>query len=172
MLDIEFIRENTEKVKKGVAAKQLDPKIVDEVIKLDGKRRQLIVEVEELRAKRNKVAEEKNIEEGKKIKEELKAKEPELRKIEEEYETALNLIPNLPSDKAPIGKSEKDNVELRKWGEPKKFDFTPKDHLELGKSLGILDFETGAKVTGSQFYFWYKEGYSIGDILKLVINID
>jgi len=158
MLDIEFIRENTEKVKKGVAAKQLDPKIVDEVIKLDGKRRQLIVEVEELRAKRNKVAEEKNIEEGKKIKEELKAKEPELRKIEEEYETALNLIPNLPSDKAPIGKSEKDNVELRKWGEPKKFDFTPKDHLELGKSLGILDFETGAKVTGSQFYFWYKEG--------------
>ncbi|KKU16043.1 MAG: Serine-tRNA ligase [Candidatus Woesebacteria bacterium GW2011_GWC2_45_9] len=158
MLDINFIRENTERVKKGVAAKQLPTKIVDEVLELDEKRRQLIVEVEELRAKRNKVAEEKNIEEGKKIKEELKAKEPELRKIEEEYETALNLIPNLPSDKAPIGKSEKDNVELRKWGEPKKFDFTPKDHLELGKSLGILDFETGAKVTGSQFYFWYKEG--------------
>ncbi|KKU03145.1 MAG: Serine-tRNA ligase, partial [Candidatus Woesebacteria bacterium GW2011_GWE1_45_18] len=72
MLDINFIRENTEKVKKGVAAKQLPAKIVDEVLELDEKRRKLIVEVEELRAKKNKAAEGKNIEEGKKIKEELK----------------------------------------------------------------------------------------------------
>ena len=161
MLDIQFIRENTDKVKKGVSDKQFDPKLVDRVLDVDGKRRKLIVEVEELRAKRNKVSEEKNIEEGKKIKEELKAKEPQLTKIEEEYNEIINQIPNLPSEKTPIGKSEKDNVEVRKWGEPKKFDFTPKDHLELGKSLGILDFEAGAKVAGSQFYFWYREGAAL-----------
>ena len=135
--------------------------MVDRVLDVDGKRRKLIVEVEELRAKRNKVSEEKNIEEGKKIKEELKAKEPQLTKIEEEYNEIINQIPNLPLDATPIGKSEKDNVEVRKWGEPKKFDFTPKDHLELGKSLGILDFEAGAKVAGSQFYFWYREGAAL-----------
>ena len=158
MLDIQFIRENTEKVKKGVADKQFDPSIVDKVLELDGKRRKLIVEVEELRAKRNKVAEEKNIEEGKKVKEELKAKEPKLESIEKEFEDILNQVPNIPLPQVPVGKSEKDNIEVRKWGEPKKFDFTPKDHLELGKSLGILDFEAGAKVAGSQFYFWYREG--------------
>jgi len=158
MLDIQFIRENTDKVKKGVVDKQFDSSLVDKVLDLDGKRRKLIVEVEELRAKRNKVASEKNIEEGKKVKEELKAREPELTKVEKEFNEVLNQIPNIPSPQAPVGKNEKDNIEVRKWGEPKKFDFTPKDHLELGKSLGILDFETGAKVTGSQFYFWYGDG--------------
>jgi len=159
MLDIQFIRENKDKVKKGIAAKQFDPKIVDEVLSLDEKRRKLIVDVEELRKRRNEIAEEgKASDEGKKVKEELKDKEPKLKKIEEEYKETLTQIPNLPLDKAPIGKSEKDNVEVRKWGKPKKFDFTPKDHLELGKNLGILDFETGAKVTGSQFYYLYGDG--------------
>jgi seryl-tRNA synthetase len=158
MLDIQFICEKTEKVKKGTLDKGFNPELVDKVLELDEKRRKLIVEIEELRAKRNKVAEEKNIEEGKKLKEDLKEKEPELTKVEEEYKEALIAIPNLPSTQAPVGKSEEENVEVRKWGDPKKFDFTPKDHLELGKSLGILDFETGAKVAGSQFYFWYNEG--------------
>ncbi len=159
MLDIQFIRENKDKVKKGIAAKQFDPKLVDGLLSLDEKRRKLIVEVEELRKRRNEIAEEgKASSEGKKVKEELKDKEPELKKIEEEYKETLTQIPNLPSDKAPLGKSEKDNVEVRKWGEPKKFDFEPKDHLQLGKDLGILDFETGAKVTGSQFYYLYGDG--------------
>ena len=158
MLDINFIRENTEKVKKGVGAKGFDPKLVDKVLDLDEKRRKLIVEVEELRAKRNKVAADKNITEGKKVKEELKEKEPELKKADADYFEALGNIPNIPLPQVPVGKSEEDNVEVRKWGEPKEFDFTPKDHLELGKSLGILDFETGAKVAGSQFYFWYGDG--------------
>ena len=158
MLDIQYIRENKDKVKKGVTDKQFDPGLVDKVLELDVNRRKLLGEVEELRAKRNKVSEEKNIEEGKKIKEELKEKEPELDKIEDEFKLNLNQIPNVPSSQSPVGKNEKDNVEVRKWGEPKKFDFTPKDHLELGKTLGILDFESGAKVAGSQFYFWSKEG--------------
>ena len=158
MLDINFIRENPEEVKKGVAAKQFDPALVDKVLELDEKRRKLIVEIENLRAERNKAADNKDIEKGKRIKKELQEKEPELEKVEEEFKEILNQIPNLPSAKAPIGKSEKDNVELRKWGIPKKFDFKTKDHLELGKSLGILDFEAGAKVSGSQFYFWYGDG--------------
>jgi len=158
MLDIQYIRDNADKVKKGVVDKGFDPGLVDKVLELDIKRRELIVEIEGLRAKRNKVAEEKNVEEGKKVKEELKAKEPALDKAEEEYKEILSLIPNLPSPETPVGKGEKDNKEIRKWGEPRKFDFKPLDHLEIGKTLGILDFETGAKVAGSQFYFWYKEG--------------
>ena len=159
MLDINFIRENKDLVKKGVADKQFDPGQVDRVLELDEKRRKLILVVEGLRAKRNKIADEKKpSEEGKKIKEELKDKEPEYEKIEKEYRELLFKVPNLPYPKVPIGKDDKDNVEIRKWGQPTKFNFEPKDHLELGKSLGILDFETGAKVTGSQFYFLYGDG--------------
>jgi len=163
MLDIQYIRENTEKVRKGVSDKQFDPGLVDKVLELDKKRRELIVEIEGLRSRRNQLASEgkpsdAKAMEGKKIKEELKVKEPVLAKAEEEYKEILNQIPNIPSPDAPVGQNEKDNKEIRKWGEPKKFDFKPLDHLELGKSLGILDFETGAKVAGSQFYFWYKEG--------------
>src|SRR3990167_9244155 len=163
MLDINFIRENVDLAKKGVSDKQFDPTIVDKVLELDEKRRKLILEVEGLRAKRNKIAgagkpsADKALE-GKKIKEELKDREPEYEKIEEEYKELLFKIPNLPSKNAPIGKGEKDNKEVRKWGTPTKFTFKPKDHLELGKNLGILDFETGAKVTGSQFYFLYGDG--------------
>ena len=159
MLDIQFIRENKDLVKKGVSDKQFDPVLVDKVLELDEKRRNLIVKVEQLRKRKNEVAEEgKASEEGRKIKEELKNKEPELKEIEEKYNKILWEIPNLPSTKTPIGKNDTDNVEVKKWGEPIKFDFTLKDHLELGKSLGILDFETGAKVTGSQFYFVYGDG--------------
>lgn len=158
MLDIKYIRENPKEVKKGVAAKQYDPKLVDKVLKLDEERRRLLQEIEKLRAERNKAAKAKDIEAGKKIKKELQKREPELKKVSKEYEKALEEIPNVPLPEVPIGKSEKDNVEVRKWGEPTKYDFKPKDHLELGKSLGILDFETGAKVAGSQFYFWYGDG--------------
>src|SRR5258706_14069246 len=163
MLDINFIRENVDLVKKGVGDKQFDTAIVDRVLELDEKRRKLILEVEGLRAKRNKIASEgkpsdAKAMEGRQIKEELKDKEPEYEKIEAEYKETLFKIPNLPSKKSPIGKGEKDNKEIRKWGNPTKFDFKPMDHLELGKKLGILDFETGAKVTGSQFYFLYDNG--------------
>lgn len=159
MLDINFIRENIDSVKKGVGNKGFEPSLVDRVLELDEKRRSLLLEVEQLRAKRNRIAEEKKpSEEGKKIKEELKDKEPELEKIQAEYKEILFKIPNLPSEKAPVGTGEKENVEMRKWGNPTKFAFEAKDHLEIGKKLGILDFETGAKVTGSQFFFLYGDG--------------
>jgi seryl-tRNA synthetase len=158
MLDIKLIREKTDIVKKGIGAKGFDESLVNELLDFDEKKRKLQAEIEELRSKRNSFAKEKNIEEGKRIKDELKDKEPKLDKIEEKFHEALLAIPNLPSEKSPSGKNEKENVEVKKWGEPKKFDFVTKDHLELGKSLGILDFETGAKVTGSQFYYLYGDG--------------
>jgi len=159
MLDINYIRENTDLVKKGVANKGFDIKIIDRVLELDETRRKLLMEVESLRATKNKIADDKKpSEEGRKIKEELKDKEPELTKAQEEYKELLFNIPNLPSPKTPIGKNEKENKEIRKWGTPAKFGFEPKDHLELGKKLGILDFETGAKVAGSQFFFLYGDG--------------
>jgi seryl-tRNA synthetase len=159
MLDINFIRENKDLVKKGVGNKGFDTALIDKVLELDETRRKLLLEVEGLRAKRNRIAEEKKpSDEGKKIKEELKDKEPELDKLQSEYKEILFKIPNLPSEKSPIGHSEKENVEIRKWGDPPQFDFTPKDHLEISKKLGILDFEEGAKVTGSQFFFLYGDG--------------
>lgn len=157
MLDIQFIRDNPDKVKESTKNKNYDPKIVDEVLILDKKRRELLQQIEALRAERNQLTR-SNLVRGKKIKTELKTLEPELKITEEKLKNSLWLIPNLASAKAPLGKSEKDNVEIRRWGEPKKFDFPVKDHLEIGRNLGILDFETGAKVSGSQFYFLYGDG--------------
>lgn len=153
MVDINLVRENPEKVKQGVGAKGYDVSMVDRMLKADQKYKQILQKVEKLRAERNKFAKEKNIDEGKRIKGELQGLEPELEKLQNEVEALLNQIPNLPDESVPVGKGEEDNVEIRKWGEIPQFSFTPKNHLELGEALGIIDFEAGAKVSGSQFYF-------------------
>ncbi|OGM58079.1 serine--tRNA ligase [Candidatus Woesebacteria bacterium RIFCSPHIGHO2_12_FULL_46_16] len=162
MLDIQFIRENTQKVKKGISAKQLDSSLVDKLLELDEERKKLIVEVEALRQERNKIAKEgKASDEGKKIKEELKGKEPELAKAEGEYQKILSLIPNLPAEDVKEGKDESENEVVRSWGEPSKFDFEAKDHLALGEALDIIDVERAAKVSGARF------GYLKGDAVLL-----
>lgn len=172
MLDIKLIRENPEKVKEGVVAKNGKPEIVDQVLLADRKRRELLEEVECLRADRNKLVElaspnlpinlkkggETVREKAQVVKERLKLAEDQLKKAEEELKPLLRQLPNLPLPGVPVGKSETENVEVRKWGTPGRFSFTPKDHLELGKSLSILDFEAGAKVAGSQFCYLYNEG--------------
>ncbi|MCX6816800.1 MAG: serine--tRNA ligase [Candidatus Beckwithbacteria bacterium] len=163
MLDIQFIRDHPDKVKESTTNKNYDPKIVDEVLKVDKTRREWLQKIESLRAERNQLTKEgkphsAKATRGKEIKKELKKLEPELKEAEIKFKDKLNQIPNLCSAKAPVGKSEKDNKEVKKWGEVKKFNFPVKDHLELGKNLGILDFETGAKVAGSQFYFLYGDG--------------
>lgn len=161
MIDINLIREEAEKVKKAVSDKQLDPSLVDEVKKLDEDYRALLVEVEKLRADKNKFAREKNIEEGKKTKVKLQELEPKLSELENELEGKLKQIPNIVADDVPVGKDETENKVIRKWGEPRKFDFTPKDHLEIGEALGIIDVQTAAKVSGSRF------GYLLGDTALL-----
>ncbi len=163
MLDIQFIRDNPEKVKKGVSAKQLDAKLVDKVLELDEKRRVLLGEIESLRARRNEIAKKKPFDraQGKKVKEELREKKPELDKVEKEYKEALWKVPNLPADDVPVGKDESENKVLRKVGKPKKFSFKPKGHLELGEALDIIDVKRAAKVSGTRF------GYLKGDAALL-----
>jgi seryl-tRNA synthetase len=151
MIDITLIRENPEKVKKGVVAKQLDPGLVDQFLRLDEKRRNLLGEIESLRAKRNEAAKAKDIDKGREIKAKLQKKEPELKEIEEKYKKALWQIPNLPAGDVPVGKDESENKVIRKWGKPTKFDFKPKDHLELGEALDIIDVKRAAKVSGTRF---------------------
>jgi len=158
MIDIQTLRDNPEGIKVKVTEKGFDPVLVDQALELDRQRRELIAEVESLRAERNVAAKEKNIEQGKKIKSRLQEIEPDLEKIEREFLDVFNRIPNPALPGVPLGKDEGDNVEVRRWGEPPHFDFEPKDHLELGKQLGILDFETGAKVVGSQFYYLFGDG--------------
>lgn len=153
MLDIQYIRENADKVKKVVADKQLDASLVDQLIEVDVKRRATIQKIEEVRSERNLAAKDKNIEKGKEIKEKLQKLEPELVEVEKEYKALLWKIPNIISDDTPIGRDESENKVIRTWGEPKKFGFTPKNHLDLGRNLGIIDTETAGKVTGARFNY-------------------
>lgn len=166
MLDIQFIRDNVDKVRKGISDKQYDPSLVDLVLELDQKRRQLIQEIQDLRRKRNEIAEKAKtakdkdslIAEGKEVKESLQLKEPELTKVEKEFLDAMNQIPNLPAPDVKVGKDDSENEEIKKWGDVTQFNFTPLDHLTLGVNLGILDFDSGAKVSGSQFYYLLGDG--------------
>jgi seryl-tRNA synthetase len=160
MLDLQLIRERPDFVKLGITAKGYSASLVDEVLKLDSARRKLLVDIENLRARRNQLNKDQK-KQGKNIKDQLNELEPELSGIREQLGEKIQAIPNLPLPEVPQGKNEADNVQIRKWGTPKIFDFAVRDHLELGKSLDILDFETGAKVAGSQFYFLYNEGASL-----------
>ena len=164
MLDIKLIRKHYEEVRKRIATRGEEyAKLVDRVYELDKRKRELQKEVESLRAtlnrkskeygrlKREGKEDEKLKEELANIKETLKRLEEELKHLEEELNDLLLRIPNLPHPSVPIGEDENDNVEIRRWGEPPKFDFEPKPHWELGEKLGILDFERGAKLSGSRF---------------------
>lgn len=157
MIDIKLIREQPDVVKQGVAKKNYDPSKIDELLELDKKRLEILQKTESLRQERNTLTKE-NFERGKGIKEELKNLEPQLEELDKDFKSLLNQIPNLPSEDVPVGKSEEENIELRKVGEIPKFDFEPKDHVELGKLLDIIDFEAGAKVSGAGFYFLKNAG--------------
>jgi seryl-tRNA synthetase len=155
MLDIKFIRENPDKVKEGIKKKQAKVDI-DRLLELDKKRRELLQEIEGLKAEQNKISEQgkadkEMIEKAKKLKEKIKKIEPELDKIEEEFDKLMRQIPNLPLDDVPVGEGEKDNKVLREEGEKPKFDFKPKDYLEIAEKLDIIDVKRAAKVSGTRF---------------------
>jgi len=159
MLDIKFIRENLELCKKAAVNKNREVDWVG-LLALDEKRKALIQKAETLRAERNEVSRsrtDEGIARGKAIKEELKGLEDELRETEEQFIQAMFTVPNVPDPSVPVGKDERDNVEVKRWGEPTKFDFAPKDHIELSKKLDLIDFERGAKVGGSRAYFLKNE---------------
>ena len=161
MIDINLVRKNPDLVKKKTSEKGYDPSIVDKVVEADEKRRGILKKVEELRSLKNKAAKEKNIEKGKETKVLLQDVEPKLAEAESELNQFLNSIPNLASDDTPIGRSEEDNVVIREWGTPPKFDFAPKDHVDLGKDLDIIDVEISAKVSGARFAYLKNEAASI-----------
>lgn len=157
MLDIKYIRENKEKVQ--IAAKNKGREVdIDKIISLDDQRIALQQEIDNLRRLRNENAKERKVEEGKKLKEQISLKEADLKKTEEELKNLMLTVPNVPLDGVPIGKDSSGNIEVRKVGEPPKLDFTPKDHIELGKSLDIIDTERGSKVAGFRGYFLKNEG--------------
>lgn len=153
MLDVELIRREPETVKEGIAKKNADPNLVDRFLALDVKWREAVQITDNLRAQLNKLSKERKIDEAKKVKEELKSAEAKLPALEKDREELLYKFPNLPDDDAPVSKDASGNKVIRKWGNPPKFDFQPKDHVELGEKLGIVDTETAGKVSGSRFSY-------------------
>ena len=154
MLDINYIRDNLEICKKAAIHKN---RVVDwdALMTLDDRRRSLIGKLEEIRAAKNKTGKLETEEERVKArieKETMKLLEEELREVESSFTTHLLTAPNVPHSSVPVGKDESENVEIARWGEPKKFSFPVKDHIELAKSLDLIDFERGAKIGGSRSY--------------------
>jgi len=170
MIDINLLRDNPELVKKSTANKNANADI-DKALELDERRRALIVEVEQLKALRNKVTKEiadakKNkedaqpkIDQMRKVSGDIKQMDSDLAEIEEEFNSILLQIPNVHDDSVPVGKTEDDNVIFKTVGEPVKTD--KPDHIEIAKKLGILDFERGAKVSGSGFAFYTGKGAAL-----------
>lgn len=158
MLDIKFIRDNLELCKTAAKNKNRDVEW-EGLLAADEKRRELIGKAEAVRSERNKLkgTDEKTREQGKKLKEELKKLDDELREAEEKFTALMLTVPNVPHESVPVGKDEKGNKEVKTWGEPSTFDFQPKDHVELARSLDLIDFDRGAKVGGSRAYFLKNE---------------
>ena len=156
MLDINFIKDNLDKVKKSIEGRSADVDL-DKLLKLDNERRELISQVDNLRAKRNDAAKARDIEAGKKIKGELDGLEKNLGDVEKQWGELMLLIPNILLDEVPIGDATANKI-IRKEGEPTKFSFKHKDHIELGKLLNIIDFDRGVKVGGFRGYYLKNEG--------------
>lgn len=156
MLDIKFIRENPDEVKKNLLRRHKDMTVVDNILEIDKDRRELIVVVDELKAQRNKISKkptQEEIEALQKAKKELDLHEKRLSELEKIFQELILGLPNLLDAQVPDGKDDSENQVLKNVGEPPVFDFEPKDHLELGKIHNLLDFERGAKVAGSGFFY-------------------
>ncbi len=169
MLDIKFIRENPEKVKEAIRKKMIDFDL-DKFLEIDQKRKELMKEAEELNKIKNQANKEiqnaKDKEQRDNIISQMQEldrnsdnKEQEFKKLDEEFQKLLLLIPNIPDESVPEGKSDADNIELKTWGKIPEFKFTPKDHIELAKNLDLIDFERGTKVVGFRGYFLKNKGF-------------
>ncbi len=171
MLDIKYIRENVEKIQKTVGDKNLKFD-VQKLLKVDQERTKLIQSVEELQSQKNEINNEiKNaqsdeerqeiISRGKEIKEKIEGLEPELKKVEHRFKELMVQVPTVQAEDVPVGKDENENVVVYEKGEKPKFDFKPKDHIQLGKDLDIIDFERGVKVAGYRGYYLKGDGAAL-----------
>ncbi len=163
MIDINLIREATDRVRQAMALRQMESTLVDQALELDEKRRLLIQEVETLKAERNAASKEigrmkdpterqAKIEAMRLVGDRITALDESLREVEGQLDGVMALIPNIPDPSTPLGKDENENVLIKTVGELPKYSFEPKPHWELGPALGIIDFEQGVKITGSRFY--------------------
>ncbi len=175
MLDLKYIRENAETVKENCVNRGVEAD-VDLLVELADRRSALITELNELRKNQNEAAKnigrerdegkrQKLIEESRSAKDEVPRKESELHEVEGRLDEEQLKIPNITHPDSPIGKDDTENVEIKRWGGIPEFDFEVRDHVELGESLGIIDFDAGAKTTGSKFYFLH------GDAVLLELGL-
>lgn len=165
MLDLKRIRNNPEEIKKALANRGEDFKesTIDEIISLDEERRNILVEVENLKSKRNQASAEipklkkagedvaPIMAEMRELGDEIKRYDIKLSEVDEKLEYIMLRMPNIPNPQVPEGETDEDNVEIKRWGDPTKFNFEPKAHWDLGTDLNLLDFERAGKVTGSRF---------------------
>ncbi len=163
MIDTKELKSRYDEIKKNISDRYMNVDL-DEIIAIQDERYSIMQETEALRTKRNENAAKMKgkleqdvrmalIEEGKKIKAELQEKEEKLAELDKTFQEKARTIPNYASPKAPVGKEDKDSLAIKFYGEPTKFSFKAKDHVELGEELDILDFESGAKVSGQKFYY-------------------
>ena len=162
MLDIKVLRQEPERIKEALK-KRFNPLDIEPAIELDKQRRAILAEVEQKKAKQNEITKQipqmkKNGEttdqifaEMKELSNDIKADDEKVRDIDEQLRNFMLRIPNIPNPEVPVGKDDTENVELRKFSEPRKFDFEPKAHWDIGTDLDILDFELGTKSAGNRF---------------------
>src|SRR5271157_1212813 len=161
MLDLNFVRDNLALVEEKLRQRGMNPaEVLKDFRAIDGERRQAITAAETLQAQRNRASEEiaklkksgqdasAQIAETKELREQIQESEKKAAEQEARLRELLTSIPNIPHQSVPVGKSEAENVEARRWGTPPHFDFKPKPHWELGGHLGVLDLERAAKITG------------------------
>ncbi len=177
MLDYRFIKENLDAVKNNIKARNMNAD-ADAVVRLFDKRTELVTSLQALQQKRNDNAKamkgkldndmrQKLIEEGKSIKDEIAQAEILLAKAEEELDIEGRKIPNMAHPDAPVGALDTENLEVKRVGTPRKFTFTPKDHVELGQSLDLIDFDAATKVSGSKFYYLKNEAVFLEQALVM-----
>jgi seryl-tRNA synthetase len=170
MLDLAFVRDHLPLVEEKLRQRGMDPAILKGFQQIDSERRAAITEAETMKARRNQLVEEfqrlkkekqdttANLQEQKGLKEKIAQADERVTACDAKLRDLLTNIPNLPDDSVPVGKSEADNAEVRRWGAPPTFDFAPKPHWELGEELGVLDLERAAKITGARFAVYWDLG--------------
>lgn len=165
MIDINLLRQQPDIVKTALTNRQKDPKVVDEIISLDTKRRQFLSEVEKLRSDQNILSREfkgkptdDQIKKASEIKEKIKTIEVDLKDTEDKQNSILEEIPNIPADDVPVGKDETENQVYKTVGDIPKFDFQPLDHADLGEKLDIIDIKKAAEISGSRFGYFKGQG--------------
>lgn len=169
MLDINLIREEPENVREAMVKRQMDPGVVDQVLSLDIKRRDLITQVETMRADKNVVSKEigrmkdkesrqAKIDEMRELGDKIDSLDSELSQVDSELSSIMAVLPNIPDPEVPVGMDDKDNIVLRVVGEKPVFTFEPKPHWDLGTELGIIDFDRGVRLAGSRFYVLSGQG--------------